>query len=184
MEIKIDQHLELKLISLDHAVEIYNLVEKNKAHLTLWLPFVENVHSVQFIENYIRGSIQRNLDGMEYAFTIFNHKKCVGRIGIYRIDQANKIGEFGYWLAQDHQGKGIITKSCQALIQFAFSTLNLNRLELKCALDNQKSNQIAIKLNFSKEAILRESEFLHGKFIDLNLYSLLKREYINQNLSV
>ena len=168
MNIKIDQNIELKAISLDHANEIYNLVEVNRAHLKLWLPFVENVHSVQFIENYIRGSIQRNLDGVEYAFTIFDRKKCVGRIGIYRIDRANKIGEFGYWLSKDYQGKGIITKSCQALIQLAFSLLDLNRIELK--------------LNFTLEAILRDAEYLHEKFIDLNLYSLLKKEYISPNI--
>lgn len=74
MNIKINQNIELKAISLDHANEIYNLVEENRAHLKLWLPFVENVHSVQFIENYIRGSIQRNLDGVEHAFTIFDRK--------------------------------------------------------------------------------------------------------------
>lgn len=182
MNIKIDQNIELKAISLDHANEIYNLVEENRAHLKLWLPFVENVHSVQFIENYIRGSIQRNLDGVEHAFTIFDRKKCVGRIGIYRIDRANKIGEFGYWLSKDYQGKGIITKSCQALIQLAFSSLDLNRIELKCATNNQKSNQIAVKLNFTLEAILRDAEYLHEKFIDLNLYSLLKKEYISPNI--
>ena len=106
----------------------------------------------------------------------------MGRIGIYRIDRANKIGEFGYWLSKDYQGKGIITKSCQALIQLAFSSLDLNRIELKCATNNQKSNQIAVKLNFTLEAILRDAEYLHEKFIDLNLYSLLKKEYISPNI--
>jgi ribosomal-protein-serine acetyltransferase len=102
--------------------------------------------------------------------------KVIGRIGVYKIDSQNKIGEMGYWLAENAQGKGIITKSSKAIINFCFSDLQLNRIEIKCGTENLKSKAIPEKLNFTKEGVIRQGELLYDTFIDLNLYSLLKSE--------
>ena len=79
-------------------------------------------------------------------------------------------------MAENLQGKGIITKSCKALIDYCFSDLQLNRIEIKCGTENFKSKTIPEKLNFTKEGVIREGELLYDKFIDLNLYSLLKTD--------
>ena len=83
----------------------------------------------------------------------------------------------GYWLADGWQGRGIVTKCCIALIQYGFNDLGLNRIEIKCATGNDKSGAIAEKLNFKREGILREAEWLNGTFIDLYLYSMLRDEW-------
>ena len=101
----------------------------------------------------------------------------VGRVGVYKLDQQNKIGEIGYWLAEHVQGKGIVTSSCKLLINFCFTELKLNRIEIKCGTENLKSQQIPERLNFTKEGIIRQGELLYDKYIDLNLYSLLKQDY-------
>ena len=134
------------------------------------------MQTVEFIQNFIKGSIQRNLDGIEYAFVIIEDNKVVGRIGIYKIDNQNKIGELGYWIGQNMQGKGIVTKSCKGLIDFCFKGMNLNRVEIKCGTENIKSQTIPQRLNFVKEGVLRQAELVHGKFIDLYMYSLCKND--------
>jgi len=63
------------------------------------------------------------------------------------------------------------------LIAYAFEDLNLNRIEIKAAVENLKSQAIPQKLNFQKEGVLREAEFVNQKYLDLTLYSLLKKEY-------
>jgi len=71
----------------------------------------------------------------------------------------------------------ILTKCCTALINHGFNELGLNRIEIKCATGNKKSRTIAEKLNFKREGILRQAEWLNGRFIDLYLYSMLKEEW-------
>jgi ribosomal-protein-serine acetyltransferase len=122
----------------------------------------------------VKGTLQRNKDGNEFAFVIIVDNKVIGRIGVYKIDHQNKIGEVGYWLAESMQGKGVVTKSCKALIDFCFSNLHLNRIEIKCGTENFRSKTIPEKLNFTKEGIIRQGELLYDQFIDLNLYALLK----------
>ena len=53
----------------------------------------------------------------------------------------------------------------------------LNRIEIKCAVGNNKSRAIPQKLQFKQEGILRQAELLNGKFIDLYLYAMLKEEW-------
>jgi ribosomal-protein-serine acetyltransferase len=176
MTINIDQNIKLELINENHAQPIFDLVDANRMHLREWLPFVDRMQTVEFAENFVKGTMQRNQDGNEFAFVIITNEKVVGRIGIYKIDGQNKIGEIGYWLAENLQGKGIITQSCKAIIDFGFSNLQLNRIEIKCGTENLKSKTIPEKLNFTHEGVLRQGELLYDKFIDLHLYSLVKND--------
>jgi ribosomal-protein-serine acetyltransferase len=99
-----------------------------------------------------------------------------GRIGLHYFDHQNKICAVGYWLGKEFVGKGIITSSCKKLIEFAFTELSFNRIEIKCGVGNDKSAAIPKRLGFIKEGVLRQAELVNGKFIDLNLYSLLKND--------
>jgi ribosomal-protein-serine acetyltransferase len=176
MKITINESTSLELINESHSQAIFELVDTNRLHLRKWLPFVDRMQTVEFACNFVKGTMQRNKDGNEYAFVIIANNKVIGRVGVYKIDNQNKVGEIGYWLAENQQGKGIITKSCNAIIDLCFLELQLNRIEIKCGTENYKSQSIPEKLNFTKEGVLKQAELLYDKFIDLNLYSLLRSE--------
>lgn len=176
MIIKIDNNIHIELINENHAQGIFDIVDENRSYLKKWLAFIDRMQTVEFADNFIRESMLRKQAGIEYAFVIIENSKLIGRIGIYKIDNQNKIGEIGYWLAENAQGKGILTKSCKVLIDFCFSNLQLNRIEIKCATKNLKSSAIPTKLNFTHEGIIRQGEWLNDQFVDLNLYSILRQE--------
>jgi ribosomal-protein-serine acetyltransferase len=176
MTIGIDENIRLELINENHSLSIFEIVDKNRKFLREWLAFVDSMQTIEFAENFVKGTVQRNKDGIEFAFVIIENDKVIGRIGVYKIDCQNKIGEIGYWLAENSQGKGIIHKSIKAIVDLCFTDLQLNRIEIKCGTENIKSKTIPEKFNFTKEGVIRQGEWLHDKFIDLNLYSLLKTE--------
>lgn len=178
MTITIDNTLRLELITENHAQPIFDMVDANRAHLRPWLPFVDRMQTVEFAQNFVKGTMQRNSEGNEYAFVIVENEKVIGRIGVYKIDNQNKIGEIGYWIVEESQGKGIVTKSCKGIIDFCFSNLQLNRIEIRCGTENRKSKIIPEKLKFTKEGVIRQGELLYDSFIDLNLYSLLKSDVV------
>lgn len=177
MEIQINETLKLELVQSSHAQSLFDLASKNRNHISPWMPWIENMKSVEFIQQFIAGSVHRHAAKTEYAFVIFENGKMVGRIGIYQIDRHNKSGEIGYWIGEDFQGKGIIVKSCKAIISYAFQYLDLNRIQIRCATENTKSQQIPERLNFKKEGILRQAEAVQGNLLDLVLYSILKEEW-------
>ncbi len=184
MKIIIDENLSIELISDEHSKPIFEIVDQNRTHLREWLPFVDRMQTVEFAENFVKGTMQRNRDGIEYAFVIIENKIVIGRIGVYKIDHQNRIGKIGYWIVENCQGKGIVTKACKTLVNFCFNDLKLNRIEIKCGTGNNRSKTIPEKLNFTKEGIIRQGELLYDKFIDLNLYSLLNSEQTKNTNSI
>jgi ribosomal-protein-serine acetyltransferase len=180
MSISVNENIRLELVNEIHADPIFDVVDKNRMYLREWLPFVDKMQTVKFAENFVKATMQKSKDGSEFAFVIIENNILVGRIGIYKIDAQNKIGEIGYWLAKNAQGKGIITKSCKALIDFCFYDLRLNRIEIKCGTENTKSKVVPKRLNFKLEGVMKQGELLYDRFIDLNLYSLLKTDWNKQ----
>jgi ribosomal-protein-serine acetyltransferase len=135
---------------------------------------------MQTVENarqYLQNCEQLHQDKKEVSFIIFHSDKPVGRIGLHHLDLNNQIGSIGYWLAEDMEGNGIITKSCCKLIDLGFQQLSLNRIEIKAAVKNIRSQAIPVRLKFQKEGILRQAEFVNDEFIDLFVYSLLREEW-------
>jgi len=174
MNLQVDEQIKLELIDIHHAETLFQLANENRSHLKQWLSWLDYMHSVDFMHQFVKNAKQRYADGHEYAYVIIFNDIVVGRVGVYKIDPHNRIGEIGYWISEEYQGYGITTKSCAALIEYCFNDVLLNRLEIKCGKENYKSQGVPERLNFTLEGVLREAELLNGKFIDLNLYSLLK----------
>ena len=82
----------------------------------------------------------------------------------------------GYDLARDHWKQGIMREALKRVLDFGFGTMELNRIEALVFPENLPSHRLLQKLGFQREGVLREYEFLKGKFVDLTMYSLLRRE--------
>lgn len=177
MEIQVDEIISLEMLEEIHAESLLNLVNANRYYLREWLPWVDNMQTVANFTYYISDTKKRAAAKTDFGYAIIIDKNIVGRIGLHHINYPNRIAEIGYWLANGFQGRGIIAKSCKALINHAFKELGLNRIEIKCAIGNDKSRAIAEKLQFKQEGILRQAELLNGKFIDLYLYAMLKEDW-------
>jgi len=161
-----------------HAADLFRLVDQNRKHLGKWFPWVDAMQSVGDFEAYIDRCEQQHKAGTDYSYVIKNEGRVVGRIGIHYINQYNQFGAIGYWIGESFSGKGIVTKACQSLIRFCFEEAGLNRIEIKCATGNRRSAAVAERLGFRQEGIMREAEWVNGEFLDLNLYSLLKSEWL------
>lgn len=86
-------------------------------------------------------------------------------------------GEIGYELAQSHWNRGLMTEALQALFNYAFTAMGLNRIEALVEPGNTPSLQLLKKLGFSHEGLLRNYQFSKGRFIDLVMLSLLKADW-------
>lgn len=178
VDITITEHLKLKSWHISEAAELFALVDANRDHLSKWLPWVSSVKTVvdstKFIEDAIRAMQQD--DGLELG--IWYNEKLVGCIGLHELDTLHKKTSLGYWLGHNAVGKGNMTKAVKALTTYCFEELQLNRVELRAATENEKSAAIAKKLWFKKEGILRQAEFINGEFVDDTVYSMLKKDWI------
>lgn len=177
MTIIVDENIKLEITSEKFATYLFDIISNNREHLSEFLPWVEKMKTVEDFRYYLQNCEHLYEEKKEVSFIILLNGKPVGRIGLHHLNLQNKIGSIGYWLDKSVEGKGIITKSCIKLIDYGFQQIDLNRIELKAATRNKRSQAIPEKLNFKKEGVLREAEFVNNEFIDLFLYSMLKSEW-------
>ncbi|MEZ4907239.1 MAG: GNAT family N-acetyltransferase [Saprospiraceae bacterium] len=175
--IEIDNDIELRQLTKEDAIDIFNTINSQRAYLGKWLPFVELTKEVSDTARFVNSVIDAPKDRFEYVFTIRKQIEFIGLIGFKDTDNLNRKTEIGYWISEKHQKQGIITKSVAILCDFAFNTQGMNRIQIKCAVGNKSSINIPQRLGFKFEGIEREGELLSGNiFTDLEVYSKLKND--------
>ncbi len=157
--------------------ELFLLVDENRDILKEWLIWVPQIKTKKDIDIFIAKCQKEYEQKTRFQMGLWDGKKLIGTIGIGNLDIASKKASIGYWLSEDYQGKGIMTMATKAVLNYAFETLDLNRVELKIASKNSKSTSIAERLGFIKEGTLRQDEILNGEYHDYNIYSFLKSDW-------
>ncbi|NLW31943.1 MAG: GNAT family N-acetyltransferase [Fibrobacter sp.] len=177
LTIKIDDRIELRQIQITDASDIFETINFQRAYLGKWLPFVEYTKTIHDSELFINSIYSEPPEKQELVFVIHFEKKFAGIIGFKDTDKTNKKTEIGYWLSESFQKKGIITESLKKLIHHAFEKMDINRIQIKCAAENIRSQKIPKRLNFVFEGIERDGELLSdGEFTDLEVYSIIRRD--------
>ncbi|MDO9152580.1 MAG: GNAT family protein [Paludibacter sp.] len=170
----VDDEIILQEIGQDEVKPIFETIHAERKYLGEWLPFVDYTLELSDTQNFIDNLVVN--ETKDLTFAIYYHNKFVGLVGLKDPDYDNRKIEIGYWVAEQYQHKGIITNSCRKLIEYAFNELDFNRIQLKSATQNLKSQFVAKRLGFKKEGIERDGELHKRGYVDLIVYSLLKKD--------
>lgn len=173
----VDEDITLKLLTKQNATELFKIVDKNRVFLREWLPWVDSKKTVEDFRSSIEKWENKYISNTAINAGIFFKGELVGMLAFPEIDWKGKKTSFGYWLSPDFEGKGIVVRCVKGLTNYAFKTLNLNRVEISCAEDNLRSRALPEKLGFIKEGILRDNYYLNGCLHNLIVYSLLKSDW-------
>lgn len=172
----VDDHLYLKQLETPDALTIFETINSQRDYLRQWLPFVDHTQEIGDTIQFIKTVNQDK----ERVFVLKYEEQFAGLIGFRDTDKSNKKSEIGYWLSEPFQKKGIVTNAVKVLVKYAFDELNMNRIEIKCAVGNAPSKRIPQRLGFSFEGIIRQGElFPDGRFVDLECYSLLRHDMVS-----
>lgn len=180
MIIIVNESVALELLAPKHAEPLYAVIDANREHLAAFLPWVKYMNALEKFQAYVDGCSQLYQQQKEVSFAIVLDGSPVGRIGLHQIDGQHKTAAIGYWIGKAAGGRGIVVQSCSQLISYGFAELLLNRIEIRAAAANSRSQAIPIKLGFTKEGILRQAEWVNGVAQDLVVYSLLAGDFRDQ----
>jgi ribosomal-protein-serine acetyltransferase len=170
--------LILRKLQQETCHDIFDVINRNRHYMRHWLPFVDNTWKEEDTEIFVRSILSSEGPKRDIVFEIWHEAQFAGLIALKDVDRWNKKAEIGYWLDPDLENKGLMTKCCTALIDCSFRKLGLNRIQIKAGIGNAKSSRIPEKLGFHLEGIERAGEKFPDKFIDLEVYSILKKEWL------
>jgi ribosomal-protein-serine acetyltransferase len=176
-EIIVSENVILKLLTQESAGVIFEATNSNRQSLRRWLPFVDNTWKGEDTENFIKCILRDSGPKYDVVYEIWYLNSFAGLIAIKEVDEWNKRAELGYWLVPRFEGKGIMVSCCTAVLYFAFSNLGLNRVQIKVGIGNARSSRIPERLGFKFEGIERAGEKFPDHYNDLEVYSMLKKEW-------
>ncbi|MGE7695182.1 GNAT family N-acetyltransferase [Lysinibacillus sp. NPDC094177] len=177
MKITINPDLSLRTVELEDANTVFALTDASRAYLREWLPWLDFTKEIADTTAYIEGCIKGYKAKSSLSLVIIFRNEIVGIAGFNTINHSNKIAAIGYWLSEGAQGHGIMTKTVQALLQYAFGDLQLNKVEIRAAVGNAKSRAIPERLGFTKEGTIRAAEWLYDHYVDHVAYGMLASEW-------
>lgn len=103
--------------------------------------------------------------------------QVIGSCGFHNWEKDHERAELGYILKEDFRRQGYMTEAIKSVVDYGFTTMNLNRIEAFISPDNTPSLSIVERLMFTKEGVLRQHYKFQGKIYDSVVYGLLKSEY-------
>jgi ribosomal-protein-serine acetyltransferase len=157
-----------------HARELFELIEANRPHLRAWMNWVDQRRTQVDVATYVATGLKQFALNQGLYIGIWEQGKLCGMINCVPMDWPNKATYLEYWLAASYQGKGIMTASCRTVIDYAFGTVDLHRLTIRCAAENRRSRRVPERLGFTFEGTARHAEWLYDHFVDHAVYGLLK----------
>lgn len=134
---------------------------------------------------YFDESKYENKDFYRWTIVKKEDNKVLGTIYLNIHDEKAKTAGIDYWIREDEWGHGYITEASKRILEFAFDTLDLNRIESCGAKDNPGTWKVMEKLGLKYEGTRKQAMFYYyGGIQDLVLYGLTKEEYLKNKENV
>ena len=169
--------IEIRLFELRDAETVFAVVERNRTYLREWLPWVDVTTSPENIRNFIARVRDQFATGRGPQTGIWIEGNFAGSVGCHPIDWPNRHCSIGYWIEERYQGKGTMTRSCTAMIDYLFGDLGLHRVTIQCGTGNRRSCAIPERLGFTREGLTRDGEWVNDRWVDLVLWGMLEQEW-------
>lgn len=177
---KVDEQLSIRMLKINEAKKLLSLINDSRSYLSPWISWITEIQTIYDAEDYIRYCFEAYANRTQLDAGIFYYDRLVGIISFDEFDWDHRIGYIGYLLNKNAQGKGIMTRAIATMVEQAFTHFKLNKVEIRVATTNERSQAIPERLNFKKEGVLRSAEKLKDKYIDNIVYGLLKNEWDKQ----
>ena len=199
----VNEEIHLRNIHPDDAEAFFNLVERNRARLRPWIdPYAlpetakaTRLFTIHCLFNYYgnpfgSSELEQYFDELESYFPPHNRPldlgiwfrgELAGTVFMSQLSDSHTALEFGYWITEEHEGKGIVTHCVSTLMDYAIDEMDIQRFVIGCAANNQRSRAVPERLGYRLHVTQPNGEVV-GEFIyDRAIYGIRSAIWCEQN---
>lgn len=171
------ERLILKEIRPENDKELFTFFSDSEVMRYYNLEPLKKIEQAEKIINMCAKGYE-NKQVIRWGIYLKKDKKIIGTCGYHNWAKGYFRAEIGYELSKDYWQKGIMSEAVKAIMLFGFNTMGLNRIEALIETPNTASEKLLRKLGFQKEGLLREHAYYKNEFVDLIMFSLLKKDFM------
>ncbi|MCG6507953.1 GNAT family N-acetyltransferase, partial [Vibrio parahaemolyticus] len=97
------------------------------------------------------------------------------------INYIHRSAEFQIIITPDHQGKGFARTLINKALDYSFTILNLHKIYLHVAIDNEKAVHLYESCGFVEEGHLVQEFFINGRYRDVKRMYILQNDYLSKS---
>lgn len=167
-ELLTDRVVTLRPWLEEDAAEIVACLDGDP-EISRWLDQVPQPYTLENALTYIGGSEREQT----FAITEAASGRVLGSIGLGHPQDG--VSEIGYWIREDARGRGLMVRALVLVSRAALEREDVERVQLRAAVDNVASRRVAENAGFQLEGVLRSAHWSErvGRRQDWALYSLL-----------
>jgi len=139
--------------------------------------------TVEGFERFMQFALAQRVRGehVGFAVTLRGFDTAIGIFQVRRLEAGFRLAEWGFAIGAPFWGSGVFEESADLVLDFAFETLGVQRLEARAAVLNGRGNGALRKIGAVQECLLRRSLLRGGAWLDQALYAILGRDYVARN---
>ncbi len=136
-------------------------------------------NSIEGFERFIQWAARQRAVGSYVCFAVTPADSDTA-IGIFQLRSTEPgfgTAEWGFVLGSPFWGTGMFQEGAELMMEFAFETVGVHRLEARAALRNARGNAALRKIGAKQEGILRKSFLRNGEYLDQALWTILDEDW-------
>lgn len=114
---------------------------------------------------------------LDWGIVLKESNKLIGTVSFVNMHRNILCGEVGYVLSRKFWNNGIMSEALNTVLHFAFTEMQLNRVEAQVDPENTASSKVLEKCGFQFEGIRRDIMYYKDAFHTLKLYSILNSDF-------
>ncbi|MGH8877276.1 MAG: GNAT family N-acetyltransferase [Stackebrandtia sp.] len=178
LSLPLDDDTELRTLEPWHHRQLADFADRARDFVGPWLSWVTTIVDEDSAKQWLHDRAVKRAEDRFHMWGLWHGDRLVGGV-VYRIfDTYDKVCEIGAWLAPEATGRGLMTKACVHIIDWAFIERGMNRVEWRCETANAASRSVAERLGMTLDGTLRQSyRNARGEYADDEVWSMLADEW-------
>lgn len=171
------ERLNLVEIQQDHLKDIFSLFGDDRVTQFYNIKTFQKPEDGQIYVDWFQKRFKEQA-GIRWGIQLKGKEGIIGTIGYNNYAEKHRAN-LGYDLQYAYWNKRYMTEAIEAVIDFGFNNLNINRIEAEVMIGNIQSEKLLLRLGFQNEGCLRDWMYWNDKHFDMTMFSLLKCDWLS-----
>ena len=171
-----DGVIGIRRFRAEDAATLSEAIRESLIELCRWMVWCRLDYGHEDCAKFVAGCDRHWQEGTQHSFAIMDHRDggLLGSVGFSDIDRAHKTANLGYWIRTGKTRKGAATAAVRLVVPYAFTRLNLERVELVIPIENRPSLRVAENAGAVFEGVSKKKVVLGGRSHDAAIYAFVR----------
>jgi RimJ/RimL family protein N-acetyltransferase len=168
---------KLAMLEPWHASQFLAAFARHRDYLKRAIPAAHSVLTIDDAREYLQRWADGHAADTQHMTGIWLDGAYVGCVQLFDFDARLGTCEMGVWLVPEAQGRGLVTRACRYVLDWAIGVRGMSRVQWKANPVNAASVAVARRLGMTRDGRLRSAWQIGGVRSDVEVWSMLAHEW-------